>query len=97
MLAAAKPCEPGTVVNIGSGIGIPVRQVVELLLELMGHPVKALLGAVPMRPDEIMEMSADITAAREQLGWEPRTSLEAGLRTSIAWFSEHRDFAPATR
>ncbi len=91
MLAAATDLAPGTVINIGSGAGVPVRQVVETILELMGHPVKALLGAVPMRPDELMECSADITAARQQLGWQPRVSLRQGLERTIAWLKEHHD------
>lgn len=93
LLAATRPVPAGAVFNIGSGSAITVRQLVEQLLRLMGNPVKALVGAVPMRPDEIMEMSADITAARRQLGWAPRISLEEGLRRAIAWFTEHRDLA----
>lgn len=93
LLAAVRPLPCGSVFNIGSGIGTPVRQVVELILKLMGEPVKPLVGALPTRPDEMMALSADITAARDQLGWEPRISLTEGLRKSIAWFTEHRDFA----
>ena len=93
LLAATKPVAPGSLFNIGSGVGVPVKDVVELLLGLMGNPVKPLLGAIPMRPDEIMTMSADITSARTVLGWEPRTSLKEGLRKSIAWFTQHRNLA----
>lgn len=82
---------PGSVLNIGSGVGTPVRQVAERILDLMGNPVRLLVGALPTRPDEIMEMSADIAAARESLGWQPRISLEEGLRMSIDWFTQHRE------
>jgi nucleoside-diphosphate-sugar epimerase len=92
-LAAAKPVPAGSVFNIGSGTGTPVRELVERILELMGNPVKPLMGALPTRPDEIMEMSADITAAKAHLGWEPRTTLEEGLRRTIAWWTEHRERA----
>jgi nucleoside-diphosphate-sugar epimerase len=93
LLAATKPVPPGSIFNIGSGVGVPVKEVVERLLRLMGHPVKPLLGAIPMRPDEILTTSADISSARTVLGWQPRTSLEEGLRKSIAWFTEHRELA----
>ena len=93
ILAASRPLCPGSVFNIGSGVGIPIREIVELVLKLMGNPVKALVGALPMRTDEITEMSADITAARAKLGWCPRTPLEDGLRKSINWFTEHRELA----
>lgn len=93
LLAATRPVTPGSVFNIGSGAGIPVRKIVEQVLELMGNPVRALLGMVPMRPDEMMESSAEITAAREQLGWQPRVPLMEGLRRSIDWFTAHASLA----
>lgn len=90
-LAATRPVAPGAVFNIGSGVGVPVRSLVEQVLRLMGNPVRPLFGAIPTRPDEIMEMSADIGAARAGLGWSPRTSLDDGLRRYITWVEQHRD------
>lgn len=94
ILAATQPVAPGSVFNIGSGVGMPIRKVVELTLSLMGNPVGLQVGALPTRSDEIMEMSGNITAAHTVLGWQPRTSLEEGLRKAIAWFSENRELAP---
>ena len=91
ILTGTRPVPSGAVFNICSGQGVPIRDVVELTLELMGNPVRVLVGALPTRPDEIWEMSGDITAAREVLGWEPRTRLEDGLRKTIAWFAENRE------
>ena len=93
ILAARQRIPSGSIFNIGSGVGIPIRQVVELILNLMGNPVIVLAGVLPLRSDEIMEMSGDITAARTVLGWQPRINLEEGIRKSIAWFSEHRELA----
>lgn len=91
LLAATSPSVAGgSVFNIGSGQGTRVRDVVERVLGLMGNPVQARFGAVPTRADEIVRMSADITAAQAQLGWSPRVPLEEGLRRSIAWFVQRR-------
>jgi UDP-glucose 4-epimerase len=89
MIAAAASVPPGSVFNIGSGTGTPVGEAARTILRLMGDPVSLCLGAIPTRPDEIMEMSADITSAREQLGWQPRTSLEDGLSKTVTWFEEN--------
>lgn len=93
LLAAARPVPAGSVFNIGSGSAMTVRELIERLLHLMGNPVKALIGALPMRPDEIVEMSASIAAANTQLGWKPLTSLDEGLRRTIAWFTDHRELS----
>jgi UDP-glucose 4-epimerase len=88
LFAARRDVPPGSVFNIGSGEGIAVRDVVARILEIMGHPVKALMGAVPTRSDEIMKMSADNSCAGLQLGWKPAVSLDEGLRLSLAWFAK---------
>ncbi len=90
-LAGDRTGSPGTVLNIGSGIGRPVRTVVTKILELMGHPVRANLGALPTRADEIMEMSADVTAAAQLLEWSPQVSLDEGLGWCIEWIRGHRE------
>jgi nucleoside-diphosphate-sugar epimerase len=93
LLAAERPISAGSALNICSGQGIPIREVVDQTLRLMGNPVKLLAGALPTRPDEIWECSGDNAAARSVLGWEPRTNLQDGLRKSIAWFTENRELA----
>ena len=93
MQAAAISLPRASVLNIGSGVGTKVREVAELVLKLMGDPVRLLVGARPTRPDEIMEMSADVSAAKRAMGWSPETSLEDGLRHTIAWFTENRELA----
>ena len=93
LMAAFKPVPPGSVFNISSGQGAPIRDVVQLILQLMESTVRVEVGALPTRPDEIWKYSGDNTAARRILQWQPRTSLENGLRKTIAWFTEHRELA----
>ncbi|TSC68972.1 MAG: nucleoside-diphosphate-sugar epimerase [Parcubacteria group bacterium Gr01-1014_70] len=93
ILAATNPVTPGSIFNIGSGEAVTVRHIVEKTLELMGNPVKPEFGKVPTRENEIMHMSADIRAAREGLGWEPKHSLADGLQKTINWWKQNRDFA----
>ena len=93
ILCLSRSATAGRVFNIGSGVGVPVKTVARRVLELMNTPSKLLLGALETRSDEIMEMSADISVAKEQLDWQPTTSLDEGLRKSIAWYADNRELA----
>jgi nucleoside-diphosphate-sugar epimerase len=91
--AAVRPLKPGLLINVASGVGSPVRAIAERILDAMGNPVPLRVRARETRPDEIWEVSGDVSAASQHLGWRPRIGLEEGLRRSIAWFTENRGMA----
>ena len=94
MLAGEAPVtEPSLALNIGSGVGRPIREVAARILDLMGNPVKLETGTLAPRPDEIWEISADISAAAQHLGWRPKVTFDDGLRRSINWVRDHRALA----
>jgi nucleoside-diphosphate-sugar epimerase len=78
----------GQTINLGTGEERPIKDVVLKALELMGNPVKPLIGALPYRPGEIWRLYADSSKARELLSWQPQVDLEEGLRETIAWYTE---------
>jgi UDP-glucose 4-epimerase len=78
----------GQTINLGTGEEHPIKDVVLKVLELMGNPVKSLIGAWPYRPREIWRLYSDSSKAKELLGWQPQVGLEEGLRRTIAWYSE---------
>ena len=69
----------GEVYNIGSGTGVSMQKVVEMLMEFAG--VKAEIARDPsrMRPLDIPRMVADASKIRV-LGWEPKIPLEETLK-----------------
>ena len=78
----------GQTINLGTGEERSIKEVVLKVLELMGNPVKPMIGALPYRPREIWRLYSDSSKARELLGWQPQVSLEDGLRKTIAWYTE---------
>jgi UDP-glucose 4-epimerase len=82
----------GLTIDLGTGQSISARSVVELALELMGTPLRPEFGALPDRPLECVR-AADVTTARERLGWTATTPLRDGLRQTIAWFASHGGFS----
>ena len=45
---------------------------------------------VPMQPGDVVETSADITASRRDLGFDPKTSLDEGLPRFADWYRAYR-------
>jgi nucleoside-diphosphate-sugar epimerase len=86
VLAGTVPGVEGLVINLGGGEEVAIRDLAVTILDLMGNPVEAQLGALPDRPTEIWRMFCDSTRAREVLGWKPVHSLADGLAKTIDWY-----------
>lgn len=70
------------VYNAGSGVSHSVREVLDLVNGLIPFP-KALICSGQSRPQEVLDMRADIRRAQVELGWSPETALHDGLRFTI--------------
>ena len=88
---AETPESIGEAINLGSGQGVSVGDLAEQIMTLIGRDVKILFDATRIRPSnsDIGQLIADITKAKELLGWQPENSLDEGLERTIEWFSEH--------
>jgi len=71
--------------NLGSGQARPLRQIVELVRDMIDPSLSLRFGEVPFRPDQVMHLEADITRLHEALAWRPRGDLTAGLQATVAW------------
>jgi dTDP-glucose 4,6-dehydratase len=80
---------PGETYLIGSGDERNNRQIVELILELMGQQPDAF-DLVADRPGHDLRYSNDSSKIRTQLGWQPRYGdFRAGLSATIDWYREN--------
>jgi len=70
------------VFNIGSGEGITINYLANLILKLMGREDLRPIYATP-RPGDIRHSIADITRARKGLGFKPKVELEVGIKELI--------------
>lgn len=84
-LALEKPQARGHTINIGSGRAYSISRVAELLAEAMDAPERQpeILGKA--RSGDIRNCFADISKARELLGYEPRHRLEDSLAEIVRW------------
>ena len=69
--------------NLGSGVAIPLKEVVETLKNFVNPTIQPEYGAVPYRPDQVMHLQADITRIKTLTGWEPKITIEQGLLETV--------------
>jgi len=82
--AAETPEARGEVVNIACGERTTLNQIVADLNRLLGTSVRPIYE--PPRPGDVRHSLADITEARQLLGYEPRVLFAEGLRRSLDWY-----------
>lgn len=79
--AATAPGVNHLIINVGSGKETSVLELVRLVMDVTGAKVEVIEN---QRNDPgVSRMCADITLAREKLGYQPRISLEDGLRMTL--------------
>jgi nucleoside-diphosphate-sugar epimerase len=84
--AAQHPGGVEGVINIAAGEEIAIKDLVSKIADLTGTKSQLEIGALPYRPTEIWRMYADSGRAQKILGWQPRVSLDEGLRRTVEWF-----------
>jgi nucleoside-diphosphate-sugar epimerase len=78
----------GRTVDLGSGVLVPVRSVVEKISKITNAKVTPLFGAIGDRPMEQIRV-AQIKDTHAMIGWKPTASLEKGLENTVNWYKEH--------
>jgi dTDP-glucose 4,6-dehydratase len=82
----------GEAVNLGSGAGVSIGEIAEMVMKIMGVRVEIVTDESRMRPEksEVRRLLCDNTRAREWMGWQPRVPVEEGLRRTVEWFLANR-------
>ncbi len=87
--ASTSPGAIGEIINLGTGVECPIKDVAERIVTMMGNPIRIKFGALPYRTQEIWHLYCDNTKARKLLNWKPVVSLDEGLEKTIKWFSDN--------
>lgn len=87
--ASYMPLAVGEIINIGSGIETTLKEAALKINELAGNAMQINFGALPYRENEIRRYLLDITKAKQVLGWEPKVSLEEGLKKAIEAYKQN--------
>ena len=70
------------VINIGTGVGISINELLSVMNSLRDEPIVPVFG--PARSGDVRASRLDPTLARSALGWEPTTPISEGLQRLLA-------------
>ncbi|MDP1710697.1 MAG: NAD-dependent epimerase/dehydratase family protein, partial [candidate division WWE3 bacterium] len=75
------------VFNIATGLEVSVNEVYEKISKLLSYTTPS--ANAPAVKGEILRSALDASRAKKELGWEPKVSLEEGLRETVDFFKDH--------
>jgi nucleoside-diphosphate-sugar epimerase len=89
-IAALRP--PGyEIINLGGHDVISINGLIAMLEERIGR--KAIMERHPPNQADMLTNHADVSKARDLLGWHPRVGLEEGVGRLVDWYQSERDWA----
>jgi len=90
LLALEKRGAVGEVVNLGTDVETTIIELAEKIIRMCGKEMKPELVSYESfygkSYEDIRRRVPDISKAKKLLGWQPKVSLEDGLRMTIAWY-----------
>jgi dTDP-glucose 4,6-dehydratase len=92
-LAAQAEGINGQVINLGTGIDVAIGELADIIIQMIGRPVRVEQDGKRLRPEksEVMRLISDNSLARDKLNWQPVVSMEQGLSNTIQWVQQHID------
>lgn len=89
-LLKQKPIHRNKIYNLGGSEAVPLIRFVEILEKNLGMKAKKVL--LPMQPGDVERTLADTSAAKKDLGYKPKTTIEKGIAEYVAWFLKNKRF-----
>jgi UDP-glucose 4-epimerase len=80
---AQTPDNPYLVINLGSGHGVTVRELVAAFERVYGQKINT--REMPSRPGDVAGSFANADRAHQLLGWEAKLSIDQGISDALKW------------
>lgn len=75
-------------VNIGSGEGRPLHDVVRAIAAAAGRPELLDIGVLPARAGDPQQLVADVSRLRDEVGFVAQIGLDEGIERTVAWWRD---------
>jgi len=85
LLAGEHPAALGDTINLGFGQEVTINDLARQVADVAGRPDAVVQHDIP-RPGDVLRLYADMTHARESLGYSPSVTLAEGLTQLLAWY-----------
>jgi len=89
--AARAPGIEGLTLNLGTGTGYAMRDLLDRARAIVGRACRVEVDPDRRRPEasEVVALVCDAALAKQTLEWEPRVTLDDGLRRTASWIEAH--------
>ena len=92
VLAGEHPNAVGDTINLGFGSEVTINDLARQIADVAGRPGAVVQHDIP-RPGDVLRLYADMTHARESIGYAPTMAIGDGLMRLLAWYRE-QDASP---
>jgi UDP-glucose 4-epimerase len=86
-LAGEHPNAIGDTINLGFGREVTINDLAQQIAQVAGRPEATVQHDIP-RPGDVLRLYADMTHARESIGYAPTIAIGDGLTRLLAWYRE---------
>lgn len=94
VVAALDRCQGYAIYNLGESRTVELSYLVSLISGCLGKEAK--VERLPEQPGDVPITYADISRAREELGYAPKVPIEEGIERFVAWYRAQRETANRT-
>lgn len=77
------------IINLGNNYSVSLKELISSIERTIGK--SATIEQLPDQPGDVPKTFADISKAKQLLGYQPKTKLEDGLKAFLEWFSQHKE------
>ena len=81
--------EPSTIINVGTGEGVTVRELVKSFETVFGQTVP--IREAPPRPGDAVGAFANVSKARDLLGWTSSLTIDDAIASALAWGNKRKE------
>ncbi len=77
------------ILNLGNSSPISLKEMIEIIGKAVGAEPK--IKQLPMQPGDVERTYADVSKAKELIGYEPKTTFEEGIKNFVEWYKQNKE------